>query len=97
MWGQEAPFFSRESQPLTLPCSLLEELSTERYLQRRSKPGVKAGVESLVTTTARIQGCSIALHSSSRGTLWAPGLPKSPTTDLGETQQQPLPHHQGTG
>ena len=54
MWGQEAPFFGRESQPLTLPCSLLEELSTERYLERRSKPGVKAGVGSLVITAARI-------------------------------------------
>jgi len=51
---RKAPFFGRESQPLTLPCSLLEDLSTERYLERRSKPGVKAGVEGLVTTTARI-------------------------------------------
>lgn len=62
--------FLQEGIPaLTLPCSLLEELSTERGLERRSKPGVKAGVESPVTTTVGIWGCAITLHYSSRGTL----------------------------
>ena len=61
--GVRKHFSSGRTPSPTLPCSLLEEFSTERCLERRSKPGVKATLESLVTTLARIQGCSITLHS----------------------------------
>lgn len=83
--GSGSTFLQEDAQPFTLPCPLLEVLSTERGPERSSKPRVRAGVESWVVTDPRLKASPLILHCSNRTVLW---LPRNLTMDPGETQQQ---------
>lgn len=89
--GARKQFLQREAPPLTLPCSLLQELGTERGLERRSKPGVRAGGESPVTATVGLWGCVITVHYSSRGASRLRGCPETTQWTQVSSSSSPSP------